>query len=148
MATDRYERPLGGDERPIGRDDRSLGTLLTQLTNDTSELVRQEIALAKAEMSEKLTQLGLAIAALVAGALVFFGGFLVLLDSAVFGLGRVLEPYGLPALAALIVALATMAVGIVILMIGRNNLKPTHLAPTRTAESLRRDKDLVKEQMQ
>jgi hypothetical protein len=80
--------------------------------------------------------------------LVFFGGFLVLLDAAVFGLGKVLEPYGLPALAALIVAVATMVVGIVILMIGRNNLTPAHLAPSRTAQSLRRDKDLVKEQMQ
>jgi hypothetical protein len=148
MATDRYDRPLGSDDRPSPKDDRSLGTLLTQLTSDTSELVRQEIALAKAEMSEKLTQLGLAIAALVAGGLVFFGGFLVLLDAAVFGLGRVLEPYGLPALAALIVAIATMIVGIVILMIGRNNLKPANLTPSRTAQSLRRDKDLVKEQMQ
>ena len=148
MATDRNDQSLGGDDRALGRDDRSLGTLLTQLTNDSSALVRQEIELAKAEMSEKATQLGLAIAALVAGGLVFFGGFLVLLDAAVFGLGKVLEPYGLPALAALIVAVATMVVGIVILMIGRNNLKVANLAPSRTAQSLRRDKDMVKEQMQ
>jgi hypothetical protein len=131
----------------VSKDDRSFGQLLTDLSNDTTTLVRSEIELAKAEVSDKVTQVGLAIAALAAGGLVLFAGFLVLLDAAVYGLSKVLEPYGWPALAALIVAVATMVVGVIILMIGKSSLKAENLAPRRTAESLRRDRNFVKEQV-
>jgi uncharacterized membrane protein YqjE len=129
------------------RDQRSIGRLLTDLSTETTALLRGEIDLAKAELSEKVSQAAMAVAALAAGALVLFAGFLVLLDAAVFGLGRVLEPYGLPALAALIVAIGTMIVGLIILLISRSALKAENLAPRRTAESLRRDREFVKEQV-
>jgi hypothetical protein len=129
------------------RDDRPLGRLLTDLSDETRALLRGEVDLAKAEMSEKISQVGMAVAALAAGGLVLFAGFLVLLDSAVFGLGKVLEPYGLPALAALIVAIGTMIVGLIILLMGRSALKAENLAPRRTTESLRRDREFVKEQV-
>jgi hypothetical protein len=134
------------DDRSF-KDERSLGQLLADLTNELTALVRNEIELAKAEVSEKLTQVGLGIAALAAGGLVLFAGFLILLDAAVFGLAKLLEPYGWPALAALIVAVFTMLVGAIIMMIGRSSLKATNLAPRRIAESLRRDKNFVKEQV-
>lgn len=130
------------------RSDRSLGELLSDLTNETTALVRKEVELAKAEVGEKVSKAGVAIAALAIGGLVFFAGFLVLLDAAVFGLGKLLESYGLPALSALIVAVGTMIVGGIILLIGRSGLKPDNLVPERTARSLRRDRDLVKEQVQ
>ena len=134
-------------EDRVFKDDRSFGQLLADLSSETTTLVRREIELAKAEISEKVTQVGLAVAALAAGGLVLFAGFLVLLDAAVYGLGRVLEPYGWPALAALIVAIATMVVGLIILMIGKSSLKSENLSPRRTAESLRRDTQLLKEQV-
>jgi Putative Actinobacterial Holin-X, holin superfamily III len=129
------------------KDDRPLGRLLTDLSNETTALVRGEVDLAKAEISEKISQAAMAVAALAAGGLVLFAGFLVLLDSAVFGLGKVLEPYGLPALAALIVAIGTMIVGAIILLIGRSALRAENLAPRRTAQSLSRDREFVKEQV-
>jgi Putative Actinobacterial Holin-X, holin superfamily III len=128
-------------------DARPLGQLLTDLSDETRSLLRGEVDLAKAEMSEKVSQAAMAVAALAAGGLVLFAGFLVLLDSAVFGLGKVLEPYGLPALAALIVAIGTMIVGLIILLMGRSALKAENLAPRRTTESLRRDREFVKEQV-
>jgi hypothetical protein len=134
------------DDRSF-KDERSFGQLLADLTNESTALVRNEIDLAKAEISEKVTQVGLGIAALAAGGLVLFAGFLVLLDAAVFGLAKLLEPYGWPALAALIVAVGTMLVGGIVLMIGRSSLKATSLVPRRTTESLRRDKNFVKEQV-
>ena len=134
------------DDRSF-KDERSFGQLLADLTTESTALVRNEIDLAKAEISEKVTQAGLAVAALAAGGLILFAGFLVLLDAAVFGLAKLLEPYGWPALAALIVAVGTMLVGAIMLMIGRSSLKATNLAPRRTAESLRRDKNFVKEQV-
>jgi hypothetical protein len=137
---------VSSDDRSF-KDDRSIGQLLADLSNESTALVRNEIDLAKAEISEKVTQVGLAVAALAAGGLVLFAGFLVLLDAAVFGLSKVLEPYGWPALAALIVAVATMIIGAIILMIGKSSLKPENLSPRRTAESLRRDTQMVKEQV-
>jgi hypothetical protein len=134
-------------EDRVFKDDPSFGQLLADLSSETTTLVRREIELAKAEISEKVTQVGLAVAALAAGGLVLFAGFLVLLDAAVYGLGKVLEPYGWPALAALIVAIATMVVGLIILMIGKSSLKSENLSPRRTAESLRRDTQLLKEQV-
>ena len=130
------------------KDDRSIGQLLSDLANETTTLVRKEIELAKTEMSEKLSQVGGGVVALAAGGLVFFAGFLVLLDAAVYGLGQLLNNYGLPALEALIVAVGTMVVGIIILMIGRKALNTENLAPSRTLESIRRDKELVKEHVQ
>ncbi len=130
------------------KDDRSIGQLLSDLANETTILVRKEIELAKAEISEKVSQVGIGVAALAAGGVVFFAGFLVLLDAAVYGLGRLLDTYGFPALEALIVAIGTMVVGIIMLMVGRNYLKPENLTPSRTAQSLRRDKDMVKEHVQ
>lgn len=130
------------------KDDRSIVQLLSDLANETTTLVRREIELAKTEMSEKVTQVGGGVAALAAGGLVFFAGFLVLLDAAVYGLGQLLNTYGLPALEALIVAVGTMVVGIIMLMIGRNALKAGNLAPSRTVDSIRRDKELVKEHVQ
>ena len=129
------------------RDERTLGELFSDLSTKTTTLIRGEIDLAKAEASEKATQLGMSIVALAAGGLILFAGFLILLDAAVFGLGKILEPYGLPALAALIVSIGTMIVGGIILMIGRSGLKAENLTPRRTAESLRRDKEFVKEQV-
>jgi hypothetical protein len=134
------------DDRSF-KDERSFGQLLADLTTESTALVRNEIDLAKAEISEKVTQAGLAVAALAAGGLILFAGFLVLLDAAVFGLAKLLEPYGWPALAALIVAVGTMIVGAIMLMIGRSSLKATNLAPRRTTESLRRDTQMVKEQV-
>ena len=40
------------------RDDRSLGQILRDLRDETSQLLRQEVDLAKTEMSEKMSRLG------------------------------------------------------------------------------------------
>jgi hypothetical protein len=129
-----------------GRGERSLGQLLTDLTAETTTLLRNEIALAKAEISEKVAQASGGVAMLALGGVVCFAGLLVLLDAAVFALDRLLEPLG-PALAALIVGSITVLIGILLLIGARNSLKPRNLVPTRSAESLRRDQQLIKEQV-
>lgn len=127
---------------------RSLRELLRTLTGETSALVRDEIALAKAEATEKVVQAGAGIALLAGGAIVCLAGLLVLLDAAVYGLARLMGTTTLPAAAALIVGLATVGIGIVLVLRGRANLRPRNLVPRRTKQSLERDTELVKEQMQ
>jgi hypothetical protein len=137
----------GREEVPLHatKDERSLGTLFSELSQETTTLVQQEVALAKAELSEKLAHLGRAVASLAIGGLVLFAGLLVLLDAAVYGLSTLLPPELRPWLAALIVGGVVAGIGFVLLQKGRSTLHSATLAPQRTAESLRRDKDMVKE---
>ena len=53
---------------PRPKADRSIATLLSDLASETLLLVRQELALLKAELHEKVSQLGQGVTALGAGA--------------------------------------------------------------------------------
>jgi hypothetical protein len=130
-----------------GKGDRSFGSLFTELTQETTTLVQQEVALAKAEMSEKISQVGSGLATLIIGGFILFAGLLKLLDAAIFGIAELLPPDLTPWLAALIVGVIVAIIGAVMLQKGRSNLKSGNLAPRRTAESLRRDKEFAKEQI-
>src|SRR6185437_12017091 len=48
-----------------------------------------------------------------------------------------------PWLAALVIGAAVAAIGIVLVLVGIRALDPSTLKPSRTAESLRRDKDVI-----
>lgn len=125
------------------KEERSLRDLFTELVRELTDLVRKEITLAKTETSEKLSQLGTGIAALGIGALLTFAGLLVLLDALVLKLSDRMSP----ALAALIVGGIVAAIGVFLLLRGKNNLSAGSLAPTRTAESLRRDAEMVRDRV-
>lgn len=125
------------------KEERSLRDLFTELMRDLTGLVRQEIALAKAEASEKLSELGIGVAALGIGALLAFAGLLVLLDALVLKLSDRMNP----ALAALIVGGIVLIIGLFLLIRGKNGLSASSLMPRRTTESLRRDADLLRDRV-
>lgn len=129
------------------KDDRSIGTLVSELSQETTTLLQQEIALAKTEMSEKVSQVSTALVSLALGGLVLFAGLLVLLDAIVFGLSEIMPPDLTPWLPALIVGIVVAIIGAVLLQKGRSNLQTSNLIPQRTATSLQRDRDMVKEQV-
>jgi hypothetical protein len=147
-------RNIGADERDIrfnGRevsgstwrgDSRSLGQLLRDLSEDASTLVRKEIALASAEIGEKISQVKSGITELGIGAIVMLAGTLILLQAAVYGLTMVL---GNEALSALIVGGAVLLIGFLLLMAARKNLRAGNLAPERTIAAARRDGEMVRE---
>lgn len=121
--------------------DRSIATLFRQLSRDLGTLLRQESELARAELREKGAQLGSGVSQLGTGAAVLFAGFLILLMAAVYGLAGLVDSL---ALSALIVGAVTTAIGLVLLVRGRSQLKTENLTPTRTVESLRQDVDIVR----
>lgn len=129
--------------------ERSLGSLLRDLTTETSTLVRNEVNLAKAEISEKISQVTNSLIALVVGAIIAFAGVLKLLDAAVFGIATLLDPVtgGELWLAALIVGAVVAIIGYAMISRGRKNLRPESLAPHRTVDQLRRDQEFAKEQV-
>jgi len=128
---------------PRPRSDRSVAALFSDLAAETGTLFRQEIALFKAELSEKLGRLGLGAGALAAGGLVAFSGWLVLLAAAVLGLSNLVAPW----LAALIVGVVVLAIGAGLLLFGKSKLDSEALVPRRTLNSLREDEAWIRDQL-
>ena len=125
-------------------DSRGIGDLLRGLLTTVSTLLRQEVELAKAELSEKASRAGAALAAIGLGALLAFAGIIILLQALVIELSEGAAALD-PAVAALIVGGTVVVVGLVLVFYGRSSLRPSKLAPRRTASSLREDAELVRE---
>jgi hypothetical protein len=124
-------------------DDRSLKDLLADLTESVTTLFRQEIQLARAETSEKITQVGVALGAIAAGAILALAALIVLLQALVIGITEAGVP---PGWAALIVGVVVAVIAYVLIHKGTSDLKASNLTPDRTVSSLKRDAQVVKEQ--
>lgn len=126
------------------RDDRSLGQILRDLRDETSTLLRQEVDLAKTEMSEKAARAGSNVGSLAVGGAVAFAGALALLAALTLGLVALLSQSISPDvamwLAPLIVGLALAAVGYVLVQKALQALKQEGVAPKRTTQSLKENK--------
>jgi hypothetical protein len=126
------------------RDERSLGDLFSDLSRETTTLVRQEVQLAKAELKQSATEAARGIGMLVAGGAVAYAGLLFLLLAIVFGL---IEAGWDAWLSALIVGLVVVTIGAVLVLRARESLKPANLAPQKTVETLKEDAAWAKEQI-
>lgn len=126
------------------RDERSLGDLFSDLSRETTTLVRQEVQLAKAELTQSATEVARGIGMLVAGGAVAYTGLLFLLLAIVFGL---IEAGWDAWLSALIVGLVVVAIGAVLVLRARESLKPANLAPQKTIETVKEDAAWAKEQI-
>jgi hypothetical protein len=124
---------------------RSLIALFSDLWRETSTLVHKEAELAKAELSEKVSQVGSGMAELAIGGLIVFAGFIVLLIALSNGLMHILPEEQADWLAPLIVGAVVMVFGFIAILRGRSNVKPDSLAPERTMQAMRRDAQMVKE---
>lgn len=127
------------------KEDRSIATLFSDLTQETTTLLRKEVELAKVEISEKVSQTQSGLVSLAIGGAIAYAGLLVLLAAAVYGLADLLD--GNMGLSALIIGIVVAIIGFIMLWVGRSNLKAENLALPRTAHSLRRDAEFAKEQM-
>ena len=125
-------------------DDRSLGELFAELTRELTTLVRQEAALAKTEMSQKARDVGKNVGMLAAGGAVAYGGFLALSAALII----ILAELGLAWwLSALLVGIVVTAAGYFLVQKGLTALKEVDLAPKQTVESLKEDRETIKEQV-
>ena len=131
-----------GAARPP-RSDRSVASLLSDLANQIGALEREEVALFKAELLEKLGLVGRGVGAIAAGALIALSGWLALVAAAILGLAIVLAPW----LAALIVGVVLIGIAGALLYFGKSRLDSDALAMRRTLGSLREDEAWVREQL-
>ncbi len=129
---------------PELRQDRSIGELFGQLTQDMTLLVRQEIQLARTEMSDKLSRFTTNLVSVLSGGFVAYLGGLALVAALILAI-RDLANISL-ALSALIVGAVLAIVGYVMLQKGMKELKRVDFAPRRTVETLKDDVQWAKEQ--
>jgi hypothetical protein len=122
---------------PLERE--STAGLLSRLFGDFAALLRNEIALAKAELSDSTTRAKAGLAALMGAMATLLAGSLVLVAALVLGLAEVVEPW----LAALIVGVAITAVGVVLLLSAKKKLLPPRLEIDRTRAAVRSDVDVI-----
>jgi hypothetical protein len=135
MPTDTGRRPA----EPASAADRSLGDLISEVTQDLSTLLRQEVELAKAEVQQSAKQAGKG-AGMLSGAAVA-GYFVVLFASlalwwaigAATGLGW----------SALIVAVIWAVIGAILALVGRKELQAVRGLP-RTASTVQKIPDALK----
>jgi len=127
------------------KQDRSLGELFSDLSRQTTTLVRQEIALAKTELSDKVADVGKNVGMLVAGGMVAYAGLLYLGAALILGLIAL----GLPSwLSALLVGIIVIVGGYFLIQRGRAALKQADLVPRATIATLKEDKEWIKDQTQ
>jgi uncharacterized membrane protein YqjE len=128
----------------VREDDRSLGALFADFSRQLSTLVRQELDLARTEMTAKARGASRDALLIGAGAALLYAGLLVLLAAVVL----LLVDIGMtPWLAALAVAVVVGVLGAAAAMRGRDHLMREGLAPQKTIETIKDDADWMKEQM-
>ena len=122
---------------------RSTVGLVKQLLNEVSDLFRKEIALAKVEASDALSNIKTGAISMASGGAVLFAGFLVLLAAAVLALSHVVPDW----LAALIVGAIVTVIGFIMVQGGKTKLDTSKIRPERTERTLRQSKETVERRM-
>ncbi|MDB6048749.1 MAG: Protein of uncharacterized function [Pseudomonas sp.] len=134
MTTSQQTPPTGAPDS-----DTSIVSLIRQLAHEVPALVTKELALAKAEINESINSTKAGIAAVAGGAMVLFAGLIILLMAAVYALAMFMAPW----LAALIVGVVVMVIGVIMLQSGKKTFEASHFTPERTVNSLQKDKDAI-----
>ena len=118
--------------------------ILSGLTARLSHLVRTEFRLAKAEMTGKATAMATALIPAVVGAVLLIPVLVILLQAAATGL---VEAGMSGSMALLLVGGVGLIVVLVLFGAGMSRLKQVDASPHRTMRQLRRDADVVKDQV-
>ena len=130
----------------LRQQERSIGELFGQLTQDMTLLVRQEVQLARTEMTEKISKVTTNVISVATGGFVAYLGGLALMAALILAI-RDLANISL-AWSALIVGGILAIVGYVMLQRGMKELKGAELAPRRTVENIKDDVQSIKEDVQ
>ena len=134
--------PGAGTRRAhTGGQDQSIGSLIGSLLTDTNRLIKDEIALAKAEAGQKVSQAKSGAISLAIGGALLLLGAIYLIQAIIYALALVMPGW----LAALIVGGVIAIIGFVMLKSGQKKLEADKLKPTHTQENLRRDAQTFKE---
>ena len=124
--------------------DQSTGDLVKALSQQTSELVRKEVDLAKAELTEKGKKAGVGAGMFGAGGLLALFGLACLTAALIAGLSEGMDTW----VAALIVGVIYLAGAGIAALMGREKIREaTPLAPEQAVETTKEDVQWAKTQI-
>lgn len=122
----------------------SIPGLLKDIRDQTTLLMRQEVALARTEISEKISKIARNSVYLIVGALVTLASLVIVLQAMSWlvelGLENTRWERHSTWLAFLIVGLVAASIGALIARKGAKTIKRENLVPEKTIESLKEDK--------
>jgi uncharacterized membrane protein YqjE len=121
--------------------DQSMGALFSQLATQSSELVRDEFALAKHEVRDKLKSLGVAAVICGLAALIGQAALIALAAAAALALAPVVGTWQAVLIVGGILLVVASALGAVAARLARQ----LDLRPKQTLETLEEDKEWLKE---
>ena len=124
-------------------DNRSVHEIMSAMAADVTNLVRTEAELVRAEVSEKISGVVKAGISMALGATLLWGAYLCILAAIVIGLS-----YLMPAAwAALVVGVVTGLIGFTLIRAAAKKATPGEMAPEHSAREVRKDVQMLKEQM-
>lgn len=125
------------------KEEPSLGDLFSELAAETGTLIRQEVALAQVELTEKAASVGKNVGYLVVGGAVGYAAMLVMLAAAVIILATFIPLWA----SALLVGAAVGIVSYFLVTSALAELKKVDLAPREMVESIKEDAQWLKKQV-
>jgi xanthine/uracil permease len=137
------------EEQSSSRNGMGITALLRQLRDETTTLLRQEVALAKTEMSEKAATYGRNTAYLAVGGAVAYAGALLLLAalsilvSWLFATYVELDTWIAAMLGPAIVGAIVAAIGYALIQKAIATIRSESPMPEKTIETLKEDKQWV-----
>jgi uncharacterized membrane protein YqjE len=121
---------------------KSVADLVRDVTELVPRLVQEELALAKAELSQKGKHAGVGVGLFGGGGLFAFFGLAALVAAAVLGLAEAVPAW----VSALIVGAVLLVIGGVLALVGRSQVKQAvPPIPTKAVDSTKQDVKAVKE---
>jgi len=129
------------ENRPL--ENRPLGDLFGDLASDMSTLVRQEVALAKVEITQKAKHVGTNVGYLVIGGAVAYAALLAIIAAIIMLLAKVVPHWG----SALIVGAVVGGIGWMLIGKAMLALQQADLTPRETVETLKEDATWMKQQI-
>jgi Putative Actinobacterial Holin-X, holin superfamily III len=124
---------------------RSIPEIFTDVVGQFTTLLRKEGELARTEVSEKITQVGVGLGLIVGGSVLLTPALVILLQAAVSSLitaNIVQQPW-----APLIVGGAVFVIGIILLLVGMSRLTAEALIPNKTISQIQSDVRVAKGQV-
>ena len=123
-------------------DQRTVADLVTDAVNQFTKLIRNEVAIARAELTAKATEAALGIGLIAGGALLLIPAMVLLL----MALAAWLSELGLSnSVANLIAGILGLLISGVVGFVGKSKLTPENLKPRRTISEFERDIAAVKD---
>jgi putative superfamily III holin-X len=124
-------------------ENKPLGDLFGDLASEMSNLVRQEVALARVEMTQNAKRLGKNVGYLVVGGAIGYAALLAVIAAVIILLDRYMPAWGAALLVGIVIA------GISWLLIGKalSALQAAEIAPRETVETLKEDAAWMKQQI-